>query len=133
MSDDLTKLARAVTDSSEAIDHSDKVLELFYKGKALSYSAEKLPINLGRDDTKCVIVTEEQTASRIHCTILLHNNQIVLKDSSTNGTYLQNGTAAPVFINKNLYPLSSKGYLRMGEQIDLQSSELVHFRISKEK
>jgi predicted component of type VI protein secretion system len=131
MSEDQTRLAKAVTDTAGAVNDSEKTLELFYRGEALSFHVSQLPIKLGRDDSQCAIVTQEQTASRIHCTISLHNHQLILTDTSTNGTYLQNGGAAPVFVNDSLYPLSDKGYLRMGEQIDLQSEELVHFRISK--
>jgi len=81
MNDDLTRVAQAVTDSANAINHSDKAIELFYKGEAQRFEIKELPIKLGRDDTQCVIVTDEQTASRVHCTISLHNHQLVLTDT----------------------------------------------------
>lgn len=130
MSDDKTTIIKGNTDIYKKITDSSSSVELFYQGKEYRFSREKMPISIGRNPSDCTLVSTTPTTSRLHCTIEVRDNQIGINDSSSNGTYIQIGRAETVLVKNSFYPLMSQGHISLGEPIDLQSNETIHYRVS---
>src|SRR5439155_1634871 len=62
-------------------------LRLTYRGHAVVCSRENASIVVGRAPG-CALVVADRTVSRRHCTITLRDGRFMLKDHSTNGTYV---------------------------------------------
>ncbi|MFT7558880.1 MAG: hypothetical protein ACI93R_000783 [Flavobacteriales bacterium] len=124
-----TTIVKSNTDIHRQITESFIKIELFFKGNEYHYTRETLPVSIGRD-SQCGVSVNNSTASREHCTLELRNNQVGIIDSSTNGTYIKIGRSDGILIKNSFYPLVSQGHISLGEPIDLQSPEILHFRVS---
>jgi hypothetical protein len=63
------------------------VLQLTYRGRKIMRRREGDVVLIGRD-ADCDLIVEGTQVSRRHCTILRQGASIVLRDASTNGTYV---------------------------------------------
>lgn len=63
------------------------VLRLHYRGKEIVRRRDTDSIEIGRDP-QCGLVISDHMASRQHCTLERRQDKYVLKDHSTNGTYV---------------------------------------------
>lgn len=104
-------------------------IELFYCGKELSFSKDDLPKKIGRDESECDLVVNSGVASRIHCCLEVQENQIGIKDSSTNGTFLRIGRAESFVVKGNFYPLIGQGNIKLGAEFEEGDSEIIFFRM----
>ena len=52
-------------------------------------------LRIGRDPSADWTLVDDATLSRIHCRLQLLDDKILLIDTSTNGTFLEDGTRAP--------------------------------------
>jgi class 3 adenylate cyclase len=72
---------------------------------------------LGRDPS-CGLVIEDPRASRFHATFELRRGQFVLRDHSTNGSFvLANDRSRPAFIRREEWLMSGTGQLSFGRPI----------------
>lgn len=129
MNDDKTTVIKSDTDIFKKISENASCIELFHQGKEYRYTREQLPISIGRDASMCGITCASTMTSRKHCTLEVQDNQIGIRDSSTNGTYIKIGRSDSILIKNSFYPLSSQGHISLGEPIDLSLPEILHFRI----
>lgn len=132
MTSDKTTVIKSNTDIFKQITESSHRIDIFFQGKEYSFTREQLPISIGRDAQQCNITSGASTASRLHCHIALKDNQIGIDDTSTNGTYIKIGRADTILIKNSFYPLANQGHIGLGEPIDLQSAETIHFRVSSD-
>ena len=104
---------------------SKKVLRLSYAGKVFIRRRQGDSISIGRD-SECGVRIAARTASRRHCTIAQCAEGFVLKDQSTNGTFIRVPGAAEVRIVGTDMVLPPRGSLSFGEPGD-RSGHLVQF------
>jgi pSer/pThr/pTyr-binding forkhead associated (FHA) protein len=131
---DKTTIIKSNTDIHKQITEAFTHIELFFKGSEYSLKRDDLPLTAGRDLESCAFVTDNTTASRKHCTLEVKDGQVGIRDHSTNGTYIKIGRAETVLIKNSFYPLISQGNISFGEPINLESKEILYFRvISKPK
>ena len=130
MTQDKTTIVKPDTDIMEKLSGASFQIEMFFKGKEYTFTRNQLPITIGRDEDKCDLVSEATTASRTHCIISISDTQIGLTDQSTNGTYIKIGRGEEILIKNSFYPLVGQGTFSLGEPIDYDSDETIHFRIS---
>ncbi len=123
-----TQLNPEMTESSEL---DNMKLDVYYRGTSFSTKASSLPFHIGRDPKTCHLTVENKTASRNHCSFILKNNQIGLEDKSTNGTSLKLGQANSVLICQDFMPLSGQGYIKAGEDIDLNDPDIIIFKVTR--
>jgi class 3 adenylate cyclase len=90
------------------------VLRLKYRGKELVRRRDNDSVTLGRDETSGLVITEDK-CSRHHCTIERHGDHFVLKDHSTNGTYLTIGDEDEVLLQRAEIALRKKGWISFGQ------------------
>jgi adenylate cyclase len=126
---DKTTIIKSNTDIHKQITESFAHIELFFKGSDHRFGRNDLPLSIGRDNDVCTLVTDNSTASRRHCTLEIKDGQFGISDHSTNGTYIKIGRAETVLIKNSFYPLISQGNISFGEPIDLESKEVLFFRV----
>jgi pSer/pThr/pTyr-binding forkhead associated (FHA) protein len=124
-----TIIANFTSDIMRNVNSSATHIEIFFRGKEMSFNKEQLPIKLGRDSTECDIVIDSSVASRIHCEIEVRENQIGLIDKSTNGTFIHIGRNETFLIKSTFYPLIGQGNIKLGEEIDKNDTNMVYFRM----
>ena len=101
------------------------MVRLKYRGKELVRRRDNDSVTLGRDETSGLVITEDK-CSRHHCTIERRGDKFVLKDHSTNGTYVTIGDEDEVLLQRDEIALRKKGWISFG-QTRIGSHESVEF------
>ncbi|MFZ2633521.1 MAG: adenylate/guanylate cyclase domain-containing protein [Desulfosalsimonadaceae bacterium] len=102
---DCRKLSRAVCSS----------LYLMRGGQVIVVDTHKPLISVGREDFNDVVI-QYSWISRIHAHIESRSGVFMLKDKSTNGTFIYSQDADPVYVNKGEHPLAGKGVIVFGRE-----------------
>ena len=100
-------------------------LRLVYRGKELVRRRESESITLGREDGCDLAVLEDKT-SRRHCTIERRQDKWVLKDHSTNGTFVTVEGDIEVLLQREEFTLRKRGWICCGQARD-ETDEPVHY------
>ena len=90
------------------------VLRLAYRGKTVVRRRDGDAVSLGRDPA-CDLRVDETPASRRHCTIERRGGAFMLRDHSTNGTFLAIAGQGEVRIHEQERPLGKSGTLALGQ------------------
>jgi hypothetical protein len=101
------------------------MIRLKYRGKELVRRRDNDSVTLGRDETSGLQIMEDK-CSRHHCTIERRGDKFVLKDHSTNGTYVTIGEEDEVLLQRDEIALRKKGWISFG-QTRIGSHESVEF------
>ena len=80
---------------------------------------QKPLISIGREDFNDIAI-RYSWISRTHAYIENRNGVFLLKDKSTNGTFIYPEDADPVYINKGEHPLAGKGEIIFGREKENQ-------------
>jgi adenylate cyclase len=88
-------------------------------------SREKELIVIGRDDD-CDLVIAGLAASRKHCTIEHRGGEFVIRDHSSNGTYVTAEQKSEIALHNERLSLPEEGVISIGEPRD-RSSEPIEF------
>jgi len=89
-------------------------LRLSYRGREVVCRREDDAITLGRD-TGCGLLVEDHKASRLHCTIERRQSNFVLKDHSTNGTYVTLEGDTELVLRREELTLRKHGWIVCGQ------------------
>ena len=90
------------------------MIRLKYRGKELVRRRDNDSVTLGRDELSGLVIMEDK-CSRHHCTIERRGDKFVLKDHSTNGTYVTIGEEDELHLQRAEIPLRKKGWISFGE------------------
>jgi len=101
------------------------VLRLRYGDKKLVLRPRSDALIIGRDPG-CDLPIVEAKASRQHCTIERHQYDFVLKDHSTNGTYVTVEGDSEVQLKRQQFILRRRGWIAFGSSRDI-ATEIVEF------
>jgi adenylate cyclase len=105
-----------------------KAIHLKYRGKELVRRRDNDSVTLGRDPD-CGIMIADHMASRHHCTIERRQDKWVLKDHSTNGTYVTlDGDENELVLQREELTLRKHGYIAFG-QTRAAAEEVVEFDV----
>lgn len=104
-------------------------LVLSYNGKDYIVDPTKIPFTIGRDES-CDLTVDSNFASRQHCKILFHNKNYILKDNSTNGTYMRMGASAPVKLLDSMQAFTSNGSIKLGEAMTIGDKDVINFKVN---
>jgi adenylate cyclase len=102
---------------------------LSYGGKDYKIDPTKTPFTIGRDES-CNLTVNSPFASRQHCKILFHNKNFILKDSSTNGTFVRIGGAQPVRLSDSMTSITGNGSIKLGEAMKVGDTDVVTFKVN---
>ena len=89
-------------------------LRLNYRDLQLVRRRQNDSIIIGRD-ASCGLVIASQNVSRLHCTIVRRHDSFVLRDHSTNGTFVTVEGDAEILLQGEDMPLRTHGCLALGE------------------
>jgi adenylate cyclase len=90
------------------------VLRLKYRGAEKPLRRDADTIVIGRD-ADCGIAVADHMASRRHCTIERRQDKFVIKDHSTNGTYVTVEGDAEVWLRREEFTLRKRGWIAFGQ------------------
>ena len=131
-------MTQETQDSTKIVSHTDESIighttthiEFMYRRQIFTITRpEELPLFLGRDRESCHIHVPVQVVSRQHCVIDLIQGRIVVKDQSTNGTYVKFGQAEEVCLRKGqTYPLNGRGMIKLGKSFEKDDDAIIYFR-----
>lgn len=93
----------------------ETLLHLAYGGRTLTLHPGQPRLTIGRDDI-CALRLPARCTSRHHAVIEYSRGAFILTDHSTNGTYLQAGTARPVAVVRDHARLVGAGLLGFGAE-----------------
>ncbi len=98
----------------EAHDRSHLVLN--WQDRQAALNRDEAHLSLGADERVALRVTRPST-SRQHAHIECQNNDFVLVDHSTNGTYVQTEDERITFIRRGEMRLWGDGWISLGEPL----------------
>ena len=102
-------------------DHITPQLDLVYEHEgvvveSLSVTPKLAPFSIGREAKSCSMGVPTTFASREHFHIIFRRGKFLLKDHSTNGTYVQEGDGAAIYLRREEMPLRDSGVITMGQK-----------------
>ena len=107
-------------------------LKLRYKGKELTRRRDNDSVTIGREaghDAASSIQTADHMASRNHCTIERRQDKWVLKDHSTNGTYVTVEGDEEILLQREELTLRKRGWIVCGQPRKTAGDEFVEYFI----
>lgn len=113
---------------------TESSLYLKYREQEMHLTQSSGEVVVGRGQ-RCGLVVNSGAASRFHAVVNWHNGKIVLKDQSTNGTYIRTLTGSrstdgiDLFIHREEWVSDSVGIFSLGEEISEDDPNLIYFRV----
>ena len=89
-------------------------LRLTYRGREVGRRRDTDSISVGRDPANGLVI-EDEMASREHCTIERRQDLFVLRDHSTNGTFLTIEGDAEMAVRRSEVSLRRHGWIAFGQ------------------
>ena len=101
-------------------DHVTPQIDLIYEHqgstvKSLSVTPKAAPFSVGRESKSCSLGVPTTFASREHFHIVHRRGKFLLKDHSTNGTYVQEDGSSVIYLRREEMPLRGSGVITMGQ------------------
>jgi class 3 adenylate cyclase len=90
-------------------------LYLMRNGQEIIVDVQKPVVSVGREDFNDIII-QYSWISRTHAYIENRNGVYMIKDKSTNGTFIYPQNADPIYVNKGEHLLSGKGVIIFGRE-----------------
>ena len=107
-------------------------LYLMRGGQIIVVDVQKPLVSVGREDFNDIII-QYSWISRTHAYIENRNGLYMIKDKSTNGTFIYPQDADPIYVNKGEHPLSGKGVIIFGREkenkIDTALTDTIEYDI----
>ncbi|MFL0810695.1 MAG: adenylate/guanylate cyclase domain-containing protein [Agarilytica sp.] len=88
---------------------------------------ENTEVIVGRDQGSVQICVAHKNASRKHCSFCFNRGKFILRDHSTNGTYLLQSGYKEVFLRRESTPLLSDGVVSIGQSNKGSDLKLEYF------
>lgn len=101
------------------------VLHLTYRGNGVLRRREGDSVAMGRDPN-CELYIADPTASRQHCTIERREEKFILRDHSTNGTFVTVDGQSEVRLRAKEFTLLRRGWIAFGQSRAL-TTEVVQY------
>ncbi|MBW9257862.1 MAG: adenylate/guanylate cyclase domain-containing protein [Candidatus Thiodiazotropha sp. (ex. Lucinisca nassula)] len=109
-----------------------KTLILEYNNKTYKMPPTQGSVGIGRDP-KNELVVNASSASRSHAVLEYYRGKYVLKDISTNGTYLTTQNQQSLYQRRETIPLLGHGKIGLGEPVSEQNKHLISYRFQESK
>ncbi len=102
-------------------------LQLNYQDTEIALFANMPALSIGRDLGSGMVV-EGSLISRQHAVIEYRRGKFLIKDQSTNGTYVQTEDGRSIYLRREEFPLWGEGRISLGKTIlDHGTDDLIHF------
>jgi adenylate cyclase len=94
-------------------------------------NAVRPSLTLGRS-TQCDVVVEDAKVSRLHARVEYMRDRIVLRDASTNGTYVRLEDSGNHLVRRDELSLPSSGLVSLGRPVEAESPLMVRVILRKD-
>ena len=102
-------------------------LQLSFQDSEIALLANMPALTIGRD-LSCGIVIEGSLVSRQHAVIEYRRGKFLIRDQSTNGSYVLTEDGRSIYLRREEFPLWGEGKISLGKTIvDHSVSDLIHF------
>ena len=104
-------------------------LEYQYRGSTVeevSVTTKITPFSVGREPRICSLAVPTTFASRDHFHILHRRGKFILKDQSTNGTYVVENDADVIYLRREEMPLRGNGIISLGQSPE-EAEHIIRF------
>lgn len=95
------------------------VLHVSYRGRVVELKSDMQPFVIGRDPD-CDLSIDGTMISRKHAIIEYYRSKFILRDQSTNGTYIRPSRGQAFYIRREEVPLMGEGEVSLGKLVDDQ-------------
>ncbi|MCG7983623.1 MAG: adenylate/guanylate cyclase domain-containing protein [Candidatus Thiodiazotropha lotti] len=109
-----------------------RTLILEYNNKTYKMPPTQGSVGIGRDP-KNELVVNASSASRSHAVLEYYRGKYVLKDISTNGTYLTTQNQQSLYLRRETIPLLGHGKIGLGEPVSEHNKHLISYRFQESK
>lgn len=111
-----------------ATEEPGPALVLRFGGEVWELASDGKGFSMGRRD-ECDLRIGNRFVSREHARIDARDNEFILTDTSSNGTFvrLEEGEVHEVF--HNIFKLTGSGLLRLGRPVEGGAEDLIRFRV----
>ncbi len=99
-------------------------LVLDYRGRNIELAPSAQAFNIGRGP-KNDLVVDRELVSRSHAAIEFRQGKFILRDNSTNGTYLLLENGARFFVRREEFTLHEKGVICLGQAAFEQNPDII--------
>ncbi len=106
-------------------------LRIKYHGEEHVFAPEQLPLTIGRDRANTLVVRHAR-ASRVHASIDSRSGLFIIKDSSSNGTFLTSPDGSNTVLHQREILLPATGQLRFGHDMGDPTLEPMLFSVEYE-
>lgn len=102
-------------------------LQLQHQDTEIALFANMPALTIGRDLASGMVI-EGSLISRQHAVIEYRRGKFLIKDQSTNGTYVQTEDGRSIYLRREEFPLWGEGKISLGKTIlDPTADDLIHF------
>ncbi|MET0067461.1 MAG: adenylate/guanylate cyclase domain-containing protein [Candidatus Thiodiazotropha sp.] len=109
---------------------TQRVLILDYAGKTYRLAPVPGSIHIGREAGNELVVGGT-SASRTHAILEYHRGKYMLKDISTNGTYITTQNQQSLYIKRETIPLMGQGLIGLGEPVTQENRHIIHYHLQE--
>ncbi len=113
--------------------HAEKKLKpkmvLKYRKQTIEIDQDHTRATFGRNEDNDIML-DDYRVSRSHAFIMYLNGKYVLCDQSTNGTYVSLKGSKGLILKKDELQLQRHGVIGLGDIVNFNSPEAIHFTIS---
>ncbi len=108
-------------------DEEEAVLRLRNCGLEFELTPDSPPFVIGRD-LDCNLTVNGTEVSRHHAVIEYRRGKFVLRDQSTNGSYIRPLQGKPFYIRREEVPLTGEGEISLGKAVDDRPALNIFYR-----
>ncbi len=112
----------------ETFAQGGNILKLRNCGLEFDLKSDMAPFIIGRD-LECCLTINGTMVSRQHSIIEYRRNKFVLRDQSTNGTYVRPHLGQAFYIRREEVPLTGEGEISLGKLIDDRPALNIFYKI----
>ena len=103
-------------------------LQIRHGNRIIYGGVDRDEVSLGRASDNDIAVTNDE-ASRHHARIRFRHGQFLLKDESTNGTFVRKDSLLPFLVRRDSIVLDGRGVLCLGASPEQVGAELIEFEL----
>jgi adenylate cyclase len=107
-------------------------LQVHYGDKSWTVDREHPALSFGRS-SQCDVVIEDTRISRLHARFECNRDRIVLRDVSTNGTYVKFEDGESALVRRDERQVEGNGLMCLGREIDPDSPLVLRFVFKKKE
>jgi hypothetical protein len=104
------------------------LIKLNYRGLELKMDKRDLPCRLGRKSPSEIKVNTPHV-SREHATLAYEGSKLIIRDHSSNGTFVRPAGEEEFKLKDNYYQLAGRGLISLGEPVSDDNPDLVYYSV----